>query len=245
MRLKVGIVGIIGAGKDTFGETVVAILNSLYPSSPEPLAVLRKFADPIHTAAKIAGFSSQREFKEEAIAVSLSDAVRGADAILDAAVATHVITPYQRNHAHNQLTYKLVSDYGSYEYTNELDISPRQYMIAIGEGFREYVFPTFWLALAEAQSANDIISVYTDVRYINEACRMDYLCHIEGRGLKLPNESERFAQEFEKFIPELSNKPIMGIDNSEDKSLANLKEGALYTAWDIYLGFINNNHYED
>lgn len=228
-KLNIGIIGGIGAGKDTLGQAIVGQLNGLVQHIyGKPIAHIRKFAEHLHWAAGIVGFNPDRGFKETQVEIALDDIAFAVREVTKLIYNAQLCTATQRGQGYIDLVTHFLKTYGLAG-ANTLLISPRQFMQDLGNLCREIFGEDIWVDLV-LPTDDFSINLFTDTRFQNEVDALDLIIYIKSdRALLSPNVSEALASTYEPDA-----KCIQVVINNKDNPLSGLLGDAATLAAGIY-----------
>ena len=210
--MRIGIVGLVGTGKDTFAEM-------LSESTGLPTVALAK---PLHDAAEYVWGKGclNRDQKEQEQIFGLP--------VFDWFYGWHVKHLSEWNIKYNIITeatlpkLNLIGSIFSEKGKVRDTISPREFMQLYGTEFWREVHPEIFIKLVRDQYESCIIS---DVRFENEAAICDRLIVVKRNGVEPVNNhvSEQFATQFNDIQGIFNgNIPYQVVENNG--TLGDLKE---------------------
>lgn len=185
--MKIGIIGLQGAGKNTFAELLLTHLEHDFS------VIGRDFGTPLHGIAEHCGCSNLREYKEVAVTrmypcfderlyTGIEQHLGGLSDNTKAAIFAYMLDALEDGGY-------LVRGYGC----DMLTISPRRFMQLLGTEAGRRAREELWVDYWKDQTSGYDFAIAADVRFHNEADACDLLIHVVNWRINPPpcnHESE-------------------------------------------------------
>lgn len=211
MTLTVGILGLAGAGKDTFASMLQEELSKLGQDFK-----IDRYARPIKgLTSRIFGLTldeiEHRVTKELPTRISLGLLLKECYICLEELL--------KFNPRELQLAEELMYKY----FAGCTELSPRQFQQHFGTDVVRAVRPNAWVDILQERDENLIVP---DVRFENELCDINFLIMREDYAYEPTHSSEYFAWSLEHLTDYPYETIDYYIDNDTDISLHNLRQKA-------------------
>lgn len=233
MTKTVGIIGLAGAGKDTFAEYLTTMLD-WYGLDCRTYT----FASSLRWITQKTGFAIfDRQAKEKVVTLDAQWVDRfqsGINGTLGEFVDNVTRLDLWAN------TVVALERQGHYNKDGTLTCSPRQFAQLFGTEGGRSIHEDFWvdLLLAKIKKESPAVALIPDTRFINEALKCDVLAVIRNPRVRPVNDhpSEALARKFSSpggFEHALLHKPIHFIDNSASLNVLKMAAANVSSGLDL------------